>query len=134
MKKILSTDKVYIGESRIINAGRGVFARGAIKKGEIVERCPVILVPGHETSNLNESVLVTYFFYCGRNKEQIALALGFGSVYNHSYKPNATYKINLTEKVIEFVALNDIKEDEEITFNYKHGNPKNKNPLWFEVG
>jgi len=63
----------------------------------------------------------------------LVIALGFGSIYNHTYEPNATYKIKNTEKVIDFVALNDIKKDDEITVNYKYGNPKDKIPLWFEV-
>ena len=33
---------------------------------------------------------------------------------------------------MDFIALNNIKKDEEITFNY-NSNPKNKRPLWFEV-
>jgi len=133
--KLLASDKVYIGKSRILNADRGVYARRDIKKGEIIERCPIIEVPKNDTSSLKESVLVTYFFYFGKNKERIAVALGFGSIYNQSYKPNATYKIKPGEKTIDFIALNDIKKNDEITFNYHNSsNSKDKNnPLWFEV-
>ena len=133
MKKLFTSDKVYISRSGILNADRGVFARSDIKKGEIIERCPIILVPRYDMSNLNESILVTYFFYFGKNRERLAIVLGFGSIYNHSYEPNATYKIKLRERAIEFSALKEIKKDTEITFNYKYGNPKNKSPLWFEA-
>lgn len=133
MKKLLTSDKIYIRESRIANAGRGVYARRDIKKDEIIERCPVIEVPKHDTSNLRESILVTYFFYFGENKERLVIALGFGSIYNHAYEPNAMYKKKHAEEIIDFVALNDIKKDDEITVNYNYGNPKDKNPLWFEV-
>ena len=134
MKKLLTSDKIYVSKSRILNAGRGVYARCDIKKGEIIERCPIIEISKHDTSNLKESVLVTYFFYFGRNKERVAIALGFGSIYNHTDKPNTTYKIKSREKVIDFIALTDIKKDEELTFNYYNSsNPKDKkNPLWFE--
>lgn len=134
MKKLLTSDKVYIGQSKIINAGRGVYARADIKKGEIIERCPVIEVPRYDTSNLKESILVTYFFYFGKKKQRLAIALGFGSIYDHSYKPNATYKIKLTGRTMDFVALKDIKKDDEITVNYNFGNPKDKRPLWFNAG
>lgn len=134
MQKILTSDKIYIGQSKMRNAGRGVFARFDIKKGEIIESCPVILVPRHDTSNLNESILVTYFFYFGKDKERLAIVLGFGSIYDHSYEPNATYKIKMREKLIEFSAIKDIKKDSEITVNYNFGNPKDKTPLWFKVG
>lgn len=133
MKKLSTSDKIYTSKSRILNAGRGVFAKCDIKKGEIIETCPVILVSRHDMSNLNESILVTYFFYFGKNKEQLAVALGFGSIYNHLYEPNATYKINPREKTIEFSTIKDIKKDSEITVNYNYGNPKDKSPLWFDA-
>ena len=63
----------------------------------------------------------------------MAIALGFGSIYNHSYEPNATYKIKPKEKIIEFVAIKNIEKNNEITVNYNFGNPKDKTPLWFEV-
>ena len=145
IKKLLTSDKVYISKSGIPDAGRGVYARRDIKKGEIVERCPIIEAPKHDMSNLKESILVAYFFYFGKNKERLAIALGFGSIYNHSDKPNvaykvynfasSAYKVKPREKVIDFIALDDIKKDKEITFNYSgHKNSKDKKrPLWFEV-
>jgi SET domain-containing protein len=135
MKKLLASDKVYAGKSTIHNAGRGVFARRDIKKGEIIETCPIIEVPKNDTSKLKESILVTYFFYFGRKKERLALALGFGSMYNHSYKPNAIYKVKPSQKTIDFIALDDIKKGREITFDYSNGGnlKSKKNPLWFEV-
>ena len=133
MKKLYSSNKVFVSKSKIKNAGRGVFAAQKIKKGEAIEVCPLIIVPKSDMSNLRESILVTYFFYFGKKKERLAVALGFGSIYNHSYTPNATYKIKVKKKTIDFTAIKDIKKNEEITFNYSFGNPKNKNPLWFEV-
>ena len=131
MKKLLASDKVYVSKSRILNAGRGVYARCDIKKGEIIERCPIIEISKHDTSNLKESMLVAYFFYFGKNKERIAIALGFGSIYNHTDKPNIIYKMKPREEVIDFIALTNIKKDDELTFNYYNSKDK-KNPLWFE--
>lgn len=133
MKKVVSSEKIYVKKSGIRNAGRGVYAKDNIKKGEIIERAPFIEVPKEDTSNLKESILVTYFFYFGRNKNRIALALGFGSLYNHSYEPNMIYRIKAEKKIIEFIALKDIKKGEEITFNYKNDSGlKTTPPLWFE--
>lgn len=133
MKKLFTSNKIYVGKSKILNAGRGVFAKCNIKRGEIIERCPVIEVSKHDASNLKESILVTYFFYYGKNKEKLFIALGFGSIYNHTYKPNAKYEIKQKEKIIEFIALSDINKNDEITVNYnKRGYPKS--PLWFEEG
>lgn len=135
MKKLLTSNYIYISESKIPTAGRGVFARREIKKGETIESCPMIEVAKNDTANLNESLLSTYFFYFGKNKERLAIILGFGSVYNHSRKPNATFAIRPKEKIIYFAALKDIKKDDEITFDYYHNSNKNnrKKPLWFEV-
>jgi SET domain-containing protein len=132
MRKIFAPEKVYVSKSRISDASRGVFAKSDIKKGEVVETAPIIEVPRHDMSNLKESVLVTYFFYFGKNKERLAVALGFGSIYNHSDKPNVAYKIKLKEKIIEFTAINDITKDDEITFDYANIK-KRENPLWFQA-
>lgn len=134
MKKLFtSSEKLYISKSKILNAGRGVYANRDIKKDEIIETCPVIQVSEHDTANLKESVLVTYFFYFGKNKKRLLVALGFGSIYNHAHKPNAKYKIKPSENAMEFIALRDIKKDQEITINYRNETSKNKNPLWFEA-
>ena len=133
MVKLFASDKVYINKSKIPNADRGVFARHKIKKGEIVERCPIIEISKNDTAAVRDSFLVTYFVYFGKNKEKIAVALGFWSIYNHSYKPNAEYKIKPNNKVIEFTAISDINKGDEITFNYSNGPKDKKKPLWFEV-
>lgn len=131
MKKLRASDKVYINKSSIPNAGRGVYAACDIKKNEIIEKCPVIEIPKHDLANLNESILITYFYFFDKNNAKVVL--GFGSIYNHSYQPNAKYKNNPKDKTIDFIALKDIKKDVEITVNYNSGNLKSKNPLWFEL-
>ena len=126
MRKILPSNKVYIGKSKLQNAGRGIFANRNIKKGEIIETCPTIEIPDHELSHIENSVVVTYIFFAGKNKEKIVLALGFGAIY--------TDKVNLNSKTIGFIALANIQKDAEITFNYYHTSQKIKqHPLWFEV-
>jgi uncharacterized protein len=130
---LTASEKIYIKQSDITSAGRGVFARRKIKKYEIIEQCPIIDIPEHDTANLKESILVTYFFFYGQDKKNLLLALGFGSIYNHSYKPNASYKIIKKERKIVFMALSDINKDKEIKINYKSGSLKNKNPLWLET-
>ena len=132
MKKLITSDTIYTRQSRIPNAGRGVFAKRTLQKDDIIETCPVIAVAKDEKANLDQSMFVTYFYYFGKKKQHILLALGFGSLYNHSYLPNARYKEHIREKTIDFIASKTIKKDEEITVNY-NTNPKNKHPLWFEA-
>lgn len=126
---LLASEKIYVAKSSISNADRGVFAKADIKKDETIERCPIIEVPKSDVSNLKESILVNYYFYWGENREKLAIALGFGSIYNHSYEPNATYEQNRKDKTIDFIALRDIKKDKEITVSYNFGNPDDKSPV-----
>jgi len=133
VKKIVSSGNVYVKQSSIPDSGRGVFATRSIKKGEIIEVCPFIDIPDHDLENLSQSMLITYTFFYGEKKEKLLIALGFGSLYNHSYSPNAKYSINEADQTIRFIAKKTICKDSEITFDYKHGNPQDKNPLWFEA-
>ncbi len=58
--------------------------------------------------------------------------MGYGSLYNHSYTPNAVYQVNDQEMIIQFNALRNIQVGEEITINYNR-NPGDRSPVWFEV-
>lgn len=124
MSTIDPSNKIYASVSSIPNAGKGVFAKANIVANEVIEVCPIIEVPLTDSSNHDEKGLLTnYFFYFG---EGLALALGFGSLYNHSYEPNATYIKQLDSKTIEFRAIRKIKIGEEITVNYNLGNPNDQ--------
>lgn len=52
----------------------------------------------------------------------MAIAFGFGSLYNHSYQPNARYVKRIAERTLDYVAIRDIQCGEEITVNY-NGRP-----------
>jgi len=130
MKKLFTSNKIYIARSRIPKAGLRVFAVRAIKKGEVIEMCPVILIPKKDVSNLRNSILTEYYFYFGKDNKLLAVALGFGSIYNHSYEPNATYKKIWKDRTIVFSAIRDVKKGEEITVNYNYGSPDDKTRLW----
>jgi len=126
MNKILPSKKIYIALSHVVPTERGVFAEVAIRKGGLIEACPVIAISEHDTANIEEESLVTYMYYFGKKS---IVALGFGSIYNHTNTPNAKYVEKQKEQVIEFWAIQDIKKDEEITVSYAKGDSKRK--LWF---
>jgi uncharacterized protein len=105
--------------------GRGVFACKKISKGTIIERVPVVIFRVEEIFNsTRRPKLAEYAFNWGDGL--VAIALGYGSLYNHSYRPNAEFysEGRLTQV---FWAISDINSDEEITVNYN--NPQ----LNFEV-
>jgi SET domain-containing protein len=111
----------------LVGKGRGIVAVKRIVKGSLIESCPVALfsVPLGSTH-----ILETYAFRWSKNK--VAIALGNGSLYNHSYTPNAEYTKDIKNKVLLVYALRTILPGEEICFNY-NGHPDNKAPLWFKV-
>jgi SET domain-containing protein len=123
---LIQSDKVEV--KRIRGKGRGVFARRSIGKGEVFETCPVLILPvgalGTDSKGLGN-----YVFEWG--KDRVALAMGYGSLYNHSYRPNARYDDVGTQSKA-FSALRNIEPGEEITVNY-NGDPKDATKVWFEV-
>ncbi|SDP18714.1 hypothetical protein SAMN04487897_14413 [Paenibacillus sp. yr247] len=109
--------------------GRGIYAACDIKKGEFIEEAPLIVIPKDEWKQMRKSILSNYVFQWGEHK---AIALGYGSLYNHSYTPNARYHTNVDNCTILFYAFSDIKTGDEITVNY-NGDPYDNSPLWFDV-
>jgi SET domain-containing protein len=105
---------------------RGVFATRAFAAGDTVERCPVVVVPAAERPLLDGTHLFNYYFYW--EGEAAAIALGYGSLYNHSASPSARYRKVFDSDVVEFVALHDIEPGCEITVDYTDGGT---NELWF---
>jgi SET domain-containing protein len=115
---------------RIKGKGRGVFARRAIRADEVIERVPMLVMTSKEfEEGVANSALKDYCFAWG--KDQVALALGYGSLYNHSYRPNARYEDD-GPRTKAFIALRAIAEGEEITVNY-NGTPESRAKVWFDV-
>ena len=109
-----------------------MFAKQDFTRGSILERAPIILISQEDWQPIEKTCLHNYAFGWGPDQDQAAIALGIGSLFNHSYEPNAFYRKNLEEQVIEFIALRDIRSGEEITVNYS-GHPYGKQPMWFET-
>jgi uncharacterized protein len=121
---------IYIKDTQ--KYGRGVFASRDIKKGELIEVSPVIISPKSEWEYLEKTVMSNYCFYWGENSEDTAIVLGYGSLFNHSYYPNAIYIDDRENLFFYFFAITDIETGEEITINY-NGSPNDQSPLWFDV-
>jgi SET domain-containing protein len=123
------TQSDSIAVKRIKGKGRGVFARRLIRKGELIEKVPMLVLPVEQFADaLGRTDLANYCF--DWKAGTVALALGYGSLYNHSYRPNARYE-DVWPQTKEFTALRDIEPGEEITVNY-NGNPRSRKAVWFE--
>lgn len=111
--------------------GRGVFTTKDIGIGEIIEICPVIVMPVNQVALIHATKLHDYYFLWGENEKKCAIVLGYGSIYNHSYDPNAEYYPNYEEGTLSVFCFKDIEAGEEITVNY-NGEPDDNTLLWFD--
>ncbi len=107
---------LYITKSHL--KGRGVFTDKAIEANEIIESCPVVVLTEQDVPHVRLTTLNYYYFEWGADKTEGAIALGYGSLYNHAFKPNAAWRIQEEQKMIEFYATQPIQAGEEITIDY----------------
>ncbi|MEW6154840.1 MAG: SET domain-containing protein [Actinomycetota bacterium] len=112
--------------------GRGLRASRPIAAGEVIERAPVMVMPAAEWPLLSQTIVARYCFSWRDGTDDTALALGLCSLLNHSYTPNVYSQRHVRPRVIEFIALRDITEGEELTMNY-HGEPDATAPVDFPV-
>ena len=112
--------------------GLGVFTGATIPANSIIEICPILYIPKEDIPSLQNTIINDYYFEWDENLEAGALALGYGSIYNHSFKPNACYDVDMEERTIYIKAHRDIEPGEEIMINY-NGDPNDQSPLWFDT-
>jgi len=93
--------------------GRGVFATRAFAKGDAVEHCPTLELPGDEVVGQ----LGDYVFGSNNGEDEVLLLLGYGMLYNHSDKPNCEY-VQEEPRVITFVTIRPVKAGDELTIDY----------------
>ncbi len=115
--------------------GRGVYANRTFQEGETVEESLVVLfqIP---FSELPESI-ENYVFNWGKladTEESSALALGFGSMYNHNDPANMRYEADPARQTLRFIAVQAIAKGEELTINYNAigGGSIWRDNNWFE--
>ena len=108
--------------------GRGVFTAEAIAKESIIEICPVIVFPAKDFERIDDSLLHDYYFIW-KGARETAIALGYGSLYNHSEDNNADYEMEFASEIINIRAQRDIEAGEEICIDYTDG--QDRSTLWF---
>jgi SET domain-containing protein len=114
---------------RVRGKGRGVFAAVPIREGEIIEEAPIVRFPRAAAGSVSTGGDLTRYFFAW-DTQHVAIALGCGSLYNHSYEPNAHYRH--LPMAMAYVALCDIAAGEEITINY-NGDPQDRAQVGFQV-
>ncbi len=107
--------------------GRGVFTSGAIPAESIVELAPVIELSEQDRQVIHATHLHDYYFLW--DGAGAAIALGYGSLYNHAKEANLNYELDYDFGQIRFTAARDIVPGEELLINYMAGDEREG--LWF---
>jgi len=121
---------IYVAPSE--GKGLGVFTHQLIKEDDIIEICPIILIPPEQVAIINPTIFYHYYFSWENPKNSASIALGYGSIYNHSFAPNAEVISDFDNQTITFKCIKNIKPGEEIFIDYCGGKENIKN-LWFDL-
>jgi len=108
----------------------GMFCTEDIASGSVIEICPIILIPGEQARQIVRGYIL-YEYYFEWKKDSIAIALGYGSLYNHAENPNTEFQPDYKNQYIIFTALKNIPAGTEILVDYHAGNPNEQ--VWFDV-
>lgn len=111
--------------------GRGVFCATDIEIKDVIETCPVIILSQKDLKVIHETKLHDYYFLWVNESEECAIALGYGSLYNHSNKPNACFIMDFENQSVDFICKRKIPAGEEILIDYHEG-VKSRTDLWFK--
>lgn len=117
MTKSQIRDIVFADDGR---GGRGVFITSAVEEGEIIGVCDIIVLSPEDTVTIQETKLKHYTYLY--NDLQDCLAIGFGSLINHSqFRANTKYELvdnGSGYRVLRFTALRKIERRSEILIDY----------------
>jgi SET domain-containing protein len=113
----MKLDSTRVTVKKSPGKGRGVFAVKKISTGGIVEVVPTLSVPHSSRHNILSTDLSSHIFEGEEGRKgPLVIALGYGSLYNHSGFPNAEFDV--LKGKIKFTALRPIAKGEEITIDY----------------
>lgn len=121
---------LFIANTPTMN--RGVFTSAAIQNGTIIEIAPVIVMNQTERALLDQTKLHDYIFEWGDQLDHCVVALGYISMYNHSYSSNCEYEMDFENDIMRIKTVRDVEMGEELFINY-NGDWNNNTPLWFEA-
>ncbi|ESK95040.1 histone lysine methyltransferase set7 [Moniliophthora roreri MCA 2997] len=112
--------RIQISQGR----GRGVYASRPIPKSTIIEISPVLFFSKEEYEEHGKYTVLDHYTLEWKDG-RMALALGLGSLFNHSSSPNVSSTLDATTDSIRYETVRDIQQDEELFIFYGH-------KLWFE--
>lgn len=121
---------LYIADSE--GRGRGVFTAVDISKGDIIEFCPLIIIPPQQKTLVDKTIFHDYYYNWPEPKGAACIPLGYGSIYNHSVEPNAEIVLDIEGKVLQFHCIMATSAGDEIFVDYSGGEEGELEGLWFK--
>ncbi len=110
--------------------GRGVFSLEPIEADTLVEISPVIVLSEKDRILLDQTGLQHYIFEWGEENKGCCVALGYVSIYNHSYQSNCEYEMDVDSQMIRVKTVRAIEAGEELFINY-NGDWNDPKPIWW---
>jgi SET domain-containing protein len=95
--------------------GRGMFATRDIKKDEVIERAPLVVIDRSE--DLTSGSLLRKYDIAYKDGK-FAVMLGYASIYNHSDDNNVIWDFEPDEDIIYIKSIRDIPKDQEVCVSY----------------
>jgi len=124
---MLHIPSLYISESN--DKGRGVVLSEQIELDNLIEICPLIIIPKDQVMQIHSTILHDYYFLYDEDKQDACIPLGYGCLYNHSRDPNARVAYDYDGKCIHIISTRTIQSGDEVTIDYTAGEDRE---LWFE--
>lgn len=103
--------------------GRGVYASKPIPRDSTIEISPVLFFSKSEYEDHGKHTVLNHYTFVWPDG-RMALALGLGSLFNHSDPPNVSFKLDTSTDSIRYITTRDIQTGEELCIFYGH-------KLWF---
>ena len=113
----------YTGEAH----ARGVATARPLKRGEVVDASPTLFFDAAAYRAHVKHTLLDHYVFVDRASGGVLLALGAGSLFNHSRTPNVDFRVDAAAATIVFSAARDVNAGEELTISYGV-------PWWEEEG
>lgn len=112
--------------------GRGVFTTKSIPADTVIEISPVIVLSSKERKDIEKTKLFHYIFEWGDTRRQACVALGYVSMYNHSYDANCAYEMDFDNLIVSIRTVKKVKKGEELYINY-NADPTDQTKVWFDT-
>jgi SET domain len=105
--------------------GRGLFAAKPIPPHTLLHVAPCLLVPATEYDRHMRHTLLEHYLFNGPGGNKL-LALGYGSLLNHSRRPNVDYRVDAGRQIITYRSgPRPVERGDELCISYG-------SDLWFD--